>query len=237
MSGSFPIIDAHHHVWDPDVNYHPWLRDKPVSGFRYGDYSKINCPYLVADYLADSRNWPLVGSVYIEAEWDPADPIGEMNYIARVRRDNGYPSVAVGQAWLDRADVAEVLERLSGFDFVRSVRHKPRANANPAGRAAGGMTDGRWREGFALLRDRGLRFDLQTPWWHLHEAADLAVISPIRRSSSITQDCRQIAAPRASRAGVTAWRSSPNCRMSPLKFQGLAFRGGHGRWTTIGTSP
>jgi len=202
MSGSFPIIDAHHHVWDPDVNYHPWLRDMPVSGFRYGDYSKINRPYLVADYLADLRNWPVAGSVYIEAEWDPADPIGEMNYIARVRRDNGYPSVAVGQAWLDQADVAEVLERLSDFDFVRSVRHKPRANANPAGRTAGGMTDGRWREGFALLRDRGLRFDLQTPWWHLHEAADLARDFP---DTQIIINHTGLPADRSA-AGLAGWR-------------------------------
>jgi len=55
MTRPLAIVDAHHHVWDPDVNYHPWLRDRPVTGFRYGDYSRINRRYLVPDYLADAR--------------------------------------------------------------------------------------------------------------------------------------------------------------------------------------
>ena len=33
------------------------------------------------------------------------------------------------------------------------------------------MSDPRWRAGFARLRPLGLQFDLQTPWWHLDEAA------------------------------------------------------------------
>ena len=93
---------------------------------------------------------------------------------AGLRRDSGLPSVAVAQAWLDRDDAGSVIERLAGFDFVRSVRHKPRANATPAERRSGGMTDPRWRRGFAMLARRLARFDLQTPWWHLGEAADLA---------------------------------------------------------------
>ena len=36
------------------------------------------------------------------------------------------------------------------------------------------MTDAAWRRGFAELARQGLRFDLQAPWWHLHEAAALA---------------------------------------------------------------
>jgi predicted TIM-barrel fold metal-dependent hydrolase len=36
------------------------------------------------------------------------------------------------------------------------------------------MVDPHWVEGFALLSRLKLRFDLQTPWWHLHEAAQLA---------------------------------------------------------------
>ena len=161
------IVDAHHHVWDPDLNYHPWLRDRPVSGFRYGDYSRIKRRYLVPDYLGDARNWHVAGSVYVEAEWDPADAAGEMDFIAGLRRSSGYPSVAVGQIRLDQPEAAAALEKLASHDFVRSVRQKPRANASASDRAAGGMADRQWRNGFAELRKCGLRFDLQTPWWHL----------------------------------------------------------------------
>ena len=36
------------------------------------------------------------------------------------------------------------------------------------------MDDPKWRRGYALLGRHGLSFDLQTPWWHLDAAADLA---------------------------------------------------------------
>ena len=40
------------------------------------------------------------------------------------------------------------------------------------------MTDAKWRAGFARLAPNGLRFDLQTPWWHLEEATQLAAAFP-----------------------------------------------------------
>lgn len=168
------IVDAHHHVWDPRVNYYPWLCDEPPIRFRYGDYRSIRRPYLPDDFRADARPYRLAASVYVEAEWDHRDPLGEMDYIARLRQAEGLPTVAVAQAWLDRADCAAVLESHAAREFVRSVRHKPRANASPSEGAPGGMTDAAWRQGFARLAPLGLRFDLQTPWWHLGEAARLA---------------------------------------------------------------
>lgn len=178
MSGAFPIVDAHHHFWDIEANYHPWLRDEPPIPFRYGDYRAIRRRYLPGDYFADTRPHEVVGTVYVEAEWDPTDPIGETRYIARLRRESGFPSVTVAQAWLDHADCASVLEQQRGFDFVRSVRHKPRANASPSDARPGGMTEAAWRAGYARLAPLGLRFDLQTPWWHLAEAAELANAFP-----------------------------------------------------------
>lgn len=159
------IIDAHHHLWDPERNYHPWLRDEPQIPFRYGDYKALRRRYLHEQYLGDSRDYKVVGSVYVETEWDPTDPVGEMAYVAELRK-TGLPSVAVGQAWLDRADWGEVLERLTGFDFVRSVRHKPRPGDMKMAT--------RWRRGFAKLARRLGRFDLQTPWIYLGDAAELA---------------------------------------------------------------
>lgn len=172
------MVDAHHHVWDTVRNYHPWLCDEPPIRFRYGEYSAIRRPYLPEEYRRDAAPYRLLASVYVEAEWDPRDPVGEMDYIAGLRAETGLPSVAVAQAWLDRADCAGVLAHHAARGFVRSVRHKPRANASPADGAPGGMTDTRWREGFARLGPLGLRFDLQTPWWHLGEAARLAADFP-----------------------------------------------------------
>jgi predicted TIM-barrel fold metal-dependent hydrolase len=144
---NMPMVDAHVHLWDPTKNYYPWLNDRPLIPFRYGDYSAICRPYLPDDYKRDATpQHNFVKTVYIEAEWDPKDPVGEMEYIAGLRRETGWPNVAVGQAWLDHADRAEVLERLAAFDVVRGVRHKPRSNPRPNMTATGSMVDSHWVE-------------------------------------------------------------------------------------------
>lgn len=219
------MVDAHHHVWDPGRNYHPWLRDEPPVRFRYGDYSAIRRPYLPEDYRRDAAPYRLLASVYVEAEWDPRDPVGEMDYIAALRAESGLPSVAVAQAWLDRADCGAVLESHAARGFVRSVRHKPRANASPAEGAPGGMTDTLWREGFARLAPLGLRFDLQTPWWHLGEAARLAADFP---ETTIILNHTGLPADRSSE-GLARWHEAMQrfsaCPNVMVKISGIGVPG------------
>jgi predicted TIM-barrel fold metal-dependent hydrolase len=225
MSADFPIADAHQHFWDPRVNYHPWLCDEPPIPFRYGDYRALRRPYLPADYFADARPHNVVKTVYVETEWDPRDPIGETRYVERLRRETGFPTVMVGQAWLDRGDAAEVLARQAAFPFVRGIRHKPRANPSPADGAPGGMSDARWREGFALLARHGLRFDLQTPWWHLREAAQLARDFP---GTQIVLNHTGLPADR-SQDGIAGWSRAmaalAQCPNVAVKISGLGVPG------------
>jgi predicted TIM-barrel fold metal-dependent hydrolase len=47
------------------------------------------------------------------------------------------------------------------------MRARPNAADDPA-----------WRKGYALLERFGLSYDLQTPWWHLDAAAELAADFP-----------------------------------------------------------
>lgn len=198
------IVDAHHHLWDPVRNYHPWLRDEPMIPFRYGDYSAIRRPYLTADYRADAAPWIIDASVYVETEWDPSDANGEMDFVAALRTQTGLPSVAVAQAWLDRPDCGAVLERHAARDFVRSVRHKPRANADPRSSLPGGLTDASFHAGMRHLQRLGLRFDLQTPWWHLHEARKFADTFP---STQIILNHAGLPADRSAE-GIAGWRAA-----------------------------
>jgi predicted TIM-barrel fold metal-dependent hydrolase len=223
-----PIVDAHHHFWDLGRNYHPWLCDEPMIPFRYGSYAAIRRDYLPADYLRDAARYEVRGSVYVEAEWNPGDPVGETRWIHDIAARNGLPSAVVAQAWLDRDDVAEVLAAQAAFPLVRSVRHKPRSSpsASAAVRdAPGSMDDPRWRSGFALLAAHRLHFDLQTPWWHFDAAADLARDFPqtllIVNHAGLPSD--------RSPEGLAAWRSAlqnlarhPNVR---LKISGIGVPG------------
>lgn len=226
---SFTIVDAHQHFWDPSRNYYPWLCDEPPIAFRYGDYRSIRRRYLPPDYRADAAPYVVRRSVYVEAEWNPLDPIGETRYIETLRREHGLPSVAVAQAWLDRDDAAQVLERQAAFGFVRSVRHKPRSNRSANDAAPGGMTDAAWRRGYRELARNGLRFDLQTPWWHLGEAARLATDfadTPIILNHTGLPADRSPEAIAAWKQAMTTLAACPNVA---VKISGLGQPGR--RWT------
>jgi predicted TIM-barrel fold metal-dependent hydrolase len=100
----------------------------------------------------------------MEAEWDPRDPLGEMAFVSKFVSE-GFPTVAIAQAWLHRDDCVPVLESHASQPFVRGVRHKPRP---------GMMDDAKWRAGYGRLAPLGLHFELQAPWRQLDEAARLA---------------------------------------------------------------
>jgi len=221
------IVDAHHHFWDLGRNHHPWLSDEPPIAFRYGDYSALRRNYLRDDYLRDVEQAGLEvqGTVYVETEWDPADPLGEMRFIEAYRRETGLPTVAVAHARLDDPKAEALLQYQASCRFVRSIRHKPRANPRPGMGEPGGMADTAWRRGFALLPSLGLRFDLQTPWWHMHEAAELA------RGFSTTQIIINHAGLPADRSteGLAAWRSAmslvADCPNVCVKISGIGVPG------------
>jgi predicted TIM-barrel fold metal-dependent hydrolase len=166
-----PIIDAHQHFWDLKANFYPWLTGDTLVPHRYGDYSPIKRDYLPANYLRDSAGQNVTGSVYVEAEWTPDDPVGETRYVKQLAETTGRPNAMVAQAWLNRGDVAEVLAAQARFPLVRSVRNKP-GNPDSAGRTL--MSNAAWRDGYALLAHHGLHFDLQAPWQQLVEATTLA---------------------------------------------------------------
>lgn len=174
---TFPIVDAHHHFWDVSLGKHPWLCRAPWIHMRYGDYSAIRRNYMPADYLADAAGFNVVKTVYVETEWDPNDPIGEVDWVKQVMDTHGYPHAVVAQAWMDADNVDEVLAAHAASGVVRSVRHKPTTTHSPhmpGGFARGSMSGDKWRAGFALLDTYGLHFDLQVVHWHMREAAQLA---------------------------------------------------------------
>ncbi|HET6518476.1 MAG TPA: amidohydrolase [Geminicoccaceae bacterium] len=224
MPQPFPIVDAHQHFWDLGRNYHPWLRDEPLIPFRYGDYSAIRRDYLPADYRRDSAGFDVVGTVHVEAEFDPADPVAETRWLHELAEREGLPGALVVQARLDRGDVAEVLAEHARYKLVRGVRYKPAAAASPGEvrpGAPGSMGDPRWRAGYALLERHGLSFDLQTPWWHLEEAADLARSFPgtriILNHTGLPAD-RSEEGLRGWRRGMETLAAEPN---AAVKISGL----------------
>jgi len=202
-----PIVDAHHHLWNLGTGSYPWLNGGETVAFRYGDYSAIRRDYLRDDFRRDSANQNVVKSVHMEAEWSPADPVAESRWLADYAAANDIPDAIVAQAWLDRDDVEEVLAGHAAFNLVRGIRQKPKAAASPEDftpGAPGSMADPRFRAGYSLLATHGMTYDLQTPWWHLGEAADLAGAFP---ETQIILNHTGLPADRSAR-GLKGWRAA-----------------------------
>jgi predicted TIM-barrel fold metal-dependent hydrolase len=233
-----PIIDAHQHFWDLERNYLPWLCDEETVPFRYGDYAALRRSYLPKDYFRDARGHDVVRTVYVETEWDPRDPVGETRWLQEIIAETGFPHAIVAGARLDHPEVERVLAGHAAFPRVRGIRHKPRAAARPAEvqiGAPGSMGDPAWRQGYALLERYGLTFDLQTPWWHLPEAAQLARDVP---NTPIILNHTGLPADRSA-DGLAGWREAmatlaalPNVA---LKISGLGQPGQP--WTVEANGP
>lgn len=235
---NIPIADAHHHFWDPDRNYHPWLSDEPMIPFRYGDYSAIRRPFLPPDYRKLTGKYSVVKNVTVEGEWDPRDPIGETRWIHEVAEDYGVPHAHVAQIWLDEEDAEEMISRQASFPLVRSVRHKPRAASRPGlveRGAKGSLTDPNFQRGFGMLSRFHLRFDLQTPWWHLQEALELAEASPetpiVLNHTGLPSD-RSAEGLAGWKQAMRAFASFPNAY---VKISGLGIPGR--AWTVADNGP
>lgn len=172
-----PIVDAHLHFWDPQSNYHPWLCNEPMIPFRYGDYSRIRVPFFPHDYQQQCGSHNVLGCVYMEAEWQPGDSVDEARWIHALHDRTSWPNAMIAQAWLDANDIGSQLNELAGWPLIRGVRQKPatmsRATYQANHNLPGSLTCPGFQRGFALLAQHEFIFELQAPWWHLHELIPL----------------------------------------------------------------
>lgn len=229
-----PIVDAHHHFWEPSEGHQPWLRPEAAIPFRYGDYASIKRDYLPPDLQrdAESAGLRLVGSVTMETEWEASDPLGEIDHIEGVQARFGLPSAAIGRVELDSDDAPALLERMAARSIVRGIRHKPGQAASPALADAEPtlMRDPRWRSRYATLAGLGLDFELQTAWWHLDEAIDL-----VRAHPDVQLTINHTGLPsNRSRSGIEGWAAAlARIAVLPqvwIKLSGIGLAGEP--WTT-----
>lgn len=232
------IVDAHHHLWElGGAVRRPWLEGPPIP-FRYGDYSSIRRDYLPADYRRDTAKQNVVASVYIETEVRPEDEVAETRWVHEVIEKHGFPHAVIGHARFERDDVAAVLKGHAQFPMLRGIRKKPTAAKSAAEivkGTPGSMSDPAWRRGFARLADHDLHYELQAPWWHLYEAAELAREYPhiriVLNHTGLPAD-RSEAGLKGWREAMTAFAAQPNTR---VKISGIGQPGKP--WTVEANRP
>ena len=89
------IIDAHHHIWRHA--HTPWLNG-PALPRIFGDYEALRQDYLAQDFIDDVVPQGVVSSVYIQVNVGPGDEVAEIEWVASVAREHGFPQASVGYA-------------------------------------------------------------------------------------------------------------------------------------------
>ena len=181
MSDDIEIIDAHHHFWDLNQNYYPFLSDKIDENFFLGNYEFIRKNYLPIDYLNDSKEHNVIGTIHCEAEWDRNDQVGETRWLENLSKKNKFPNAIVAHAWFHKKNSEEVIAKQASFDMVKGIRSKPITKITPNSddlAGEGSMQDINWRNGLKLLEKYNLNYDLRIPNWHLEEAIEIVRLIP-----------------------------------------------------------
>ena len=181
MSDDIEIIDAHHHFWDLNQNYYPFLSNKIDENFFLGNYEFIRKNYLPNDYLNDSKEHNVIGTIHCEAEWDRNDQVGETRWLENLSKKNKYPNAIVAHAWFHKKNSEEIVAKQASFDMVKGIRSKPITKLLPNSddlTGEGSMQDINWRNGLKLLEKFNLNYDLRVPNWHLEEAIEIVRLIP-----------------------------------------------------------
>ena len=71
---NIPIIDAHVHLWNPQVFPMPWLTEVPA----------INYPFGLAEYDAQTGKQPISGMVYVEVDVAPQFALLEAEHVVEL---------------------------------------------------------------------------------------------------------------------------------------------------------
>lgn len=175
------IVDAHHHLWDLEKHYYPWLSPRPLPPAMAGDCLPIAKTYTVEHYLADAEGQNLVKSVHVEAGFDFAAPLAETEWLQGLADRHGFPHAIVAKAELQDPEAEALLAAHKEHANVRGIRHMVSWHEVPKNTFIDRpdlLTDSQWLAGFALLKKYDLSFDLQVYPPQMREAAALAKAHP-----------------------------------------------------------
>jgi predicted TIM-barrel fold metal-dependent hydrolase len=161
----FPIVDAHHHLWDLGACRYPWLMARGVRRF-FGDPTPIQKNYLVADLVADAAGVPLAKSVHVQVGVADEDVVAETRWLQHVADDpasRGLPQAIVAYCDLASPQAPGVIAAHRRSRNLRGIRQiVGRSDAEDAATGSGALIDNPlFAENLQRLADLDLGFDLQ----------------------------------------------------------------------------
>ena len=172
------IVDAHHHIWrQRDL---PWL-EGPMLPRIFGLYEPIRRDYAIEEYLNDIEGSGVAQSIYVQANWAPAQAVDEVAWVQAEADRTGVPHAIVGYADLRDPDVGDVLKAQCQYPLLRGIRMQLHWHENEQYRFADGpavMNDEALRRNVGLLAERDLLFELQIFTAQMEDGAAFAAAFP-----------------------------------------------------------
>lgn len=164
-------IDAHFHLWDRGAGAYPWLDGQTAE--------PLARDWLSADYAALAAPAGITGAVHVEA--NPADPLAEAEWLARVLPALGMPAAIVAHAPMCDAGAPDLLGRLAAVPGVVGIRDILTWHPDPARTRLPDndrMGAPAFRAAMARLAGLGLSFDLMISPFQAAEAEALVRAFP-----------------------------------------------------------
>lgn len=233
------IIDSHHHLWDSGANFYPLLAG-PMHERGWGDWSPLRANYLVTDFLRDAQHQDLWKSVHVQANFNPANPVGEtawLDAVAQQRESRGFPHGIVAYANLADPKALQVLDGHAQYQRVRGIRQVLNRHPDPVRNRAehDWLAVPLWRENLGRLRSYGWSFDVQV--YH-SQMADIAALARRYHDLQFILDHAGMPVDR-DEAGLEAWREGmrelAGCPNVAVKLSGYGMSDLH--WTVESIRP
>jgi L-fuconolactonase len=165
MAARTPIVDAHHHVWDPAVRAQPWLHtDEALAPLRR--------KFVATDLAGVAAQAGVTSTVVVQTVTEPTET-PELLALARTG-----PLVAAVVGWTDLTqpgigDAIADLKAAPGGEFLAGIRHPLLTEPDPGWLARSDV-----RRGLAALAAAGLTFDLVVRPGQLASAVQAAAGTP-----------------------------------------------------------
>ena len=216
------LIDAHHHLWEPQALPYVWLRQ--LGKYKpFGDPTAIRRNYLPKNYLDDvgeANIVELISTVHVQADGALPDPVAETFWLEDLK--STIPSAIVGFADLGSADLHKVLKRHAQsprFRGVRQIIGKLADRPDLSFTSEDLLEKSTWQKGFSLLQEFNVSFDQQLypyKWkvllifWEIIRKQRLFWIMPVFPMTKLIMVLN---------FGEQGWNSFLNCRTCMSNFQ------------------
>ena len=167
---SFPIVDTHVHLWDPNRISYAWQAGNAL----------LNRPFQVEDYRRASEGIDVEAMIFVECHVDDGPHLGqyikELEFVAEQAERDPRIRAIVAKAPLERGDaVAPILqEMVDRFPRLKGIRRIPEFEPDPRGF----MLNPKFIDGVRLLKSFDLHFELNVNYTQMDDALEFLDLVP-----------------------------------------------------------